>query len=107
MLTPDSSQVERQIRADIDNKKVQVRQLVGDSYHELISSADLILKMADSATAVAADINHVRSAFTQLERSLSHDDSNQNQQGRHMSGQQLELYGALQPAPQPFAVSLE
>lgn len=97
-----------QIRADIDSKKLQVRQLVGDSYHDLIDSADAIQSMAETAAAVAADLEHVRGVFSDLENTLSSSTAGVNAAaGGGMSRKQLELYGAritnLSACPLPFA----
>ena len=86
--------MEVQIRADIDAKKLQVRQLVGDSYHDLITSADYIQQMSNATAAVSADLEHIRGTFTELERSLSHTDADAAAQARRMTSSQLELYGA-------------
>jgi hypothetical protein len=87
-------QVEAQIRSDIQAKKLQVRQLVGDSYHDLISSADMVLSMAEAAETVAAEVACIQDAFAELARSVAKEDGQkQASRGMHMSAQQLELYG--------------
>jgi hypothetical protein len=87
-------QVEGQIRSDIQEKKLQVRQLVGDSYHDLISSADMVLSMAEASETVAAEVGCIQDVFAQLARSVARDEEQkQASRGMHMNAQQLELYG--------------
>lgn len=86
-------QVESQTRHDIDKKKFQLRQTVGDSYHELISSANLIQTMADNCKSVADDLDHIRGVFRDLARDLTSNNDSAKSEKRGMTESQLQLYG--------------
>jgi Vps51/Vps67 len=86
-------QVENQTRRDIDGKKVQLRQTVGQSYHELITSADMIKKMSDECKNVVDDLASIRGVFADLAKALTTTRATPAAQQQGMSDAQLELYG--------------
>ena len=86
-------QVENQTRKDIDGKKLQLRQTVGQSYHELITSADMIQSMADECKNVVDDLSRIRGVFSDLANALTTTRASPAAQQQGMSGTQLELYG--------------
>ena len=91
-------QVENQTRRDIDGKKLQLRQTVGQSYHELITSADMIQSMADECKSVVDDLASIRGIFEGLATTLTATRAAPAAQQQGMSAAQLELYGARLPA---------
>jgi conserved oligomeric Golgi complex subunit 1 len=93
-------QVETQTRNDIEDKKIQLRRLVGDSYCDLISSADTIQAMATCCKTVLDDIAHIREEFSNLAKNLS-DTGHETSTRPYMSAKQLELYGVHLPQPLP------
>lgn len=64
-------EVEVQTRKEIEEKKEELRQLVGASYRDLIESADSILLMKQSCEAVADNIREMESGFASLKKSIS------------------------------------
>jgi hypothetical protein len=50
-------QVEARTRKEVDEKREELRQLVGGSYRDLIDSADSIVAMAATTQQVAANTN--------------------------------------------------
>ena len=53
-------QVETKTRGDIEEKKKQLRLLVGDSYRDLISSADTILAMSNCCNTVLEKLRQMQ-----------------------------------------------
>ncbi|CAM6097162.1 unnamed protein product [Calypogeia fissa] len=64
-------EVEVQTRKEIEEKKEELRQLVGASYRDLIESADSILLMRQSCEAVADNIQKMEVGFESLKSSIS------------------------------------
>lgn len=85
--------MELNTRHDIDKKKLQLRQMVGDSYHELITSANMIQTMADNCKSVADDLSQIRGVFRNLALDLTSNDATAKSERRGMTASQLELYG--------------
>eukprot|EP00892_Ulva_mutabilis_P009475 jgi/Ulvmu1/68/UM001_0071.1 len=88
----DIKKVESQTRHDIDKKKLQLRQMVGESYTELITSANMIQTMADNCKSVADDLSQIRGVFGDLARDLTSNHAAATTQKRGMTTSQLELY---------------
>lgn len=63
--------VEANTRHAIEEKKEELRQLVGASYRDLIESADSIALMKQSCEAVATNIGRMEAGFAALQRSVS------------------------------------
>ncbi|KAL0023565.1 hypothetical protein WJX77_002562 [Trebouxia sp. C0004] len=79
-------EVETKARNDIEDKKHQLRQLVGGSYRDLIDSADTILSMTTCCEAAVAQVVGIQRDFAQLTNSVSkvpHSKSRRNQSGTH------------------------
>lgn len=89
------TQVENQTRKDIDGKKLQLRQTVGQSYHELITSADMIKSMSDECSNVVDDLSSIRGVFADLAKALTTTRAAPTATQHGMSDAQLELYGAF------------
>ena len=68
--------------------------MVGESYHELITSANMIQTMADNCKSVADDLSQIRAVFRDLARDLTSNNATAKSQERGMTASQLELYGA-------------
>lgn len=64
-------EVEVHTRREIEEKKEELRQLVGASYRDLIESADSILLMKQSCEAVADNISKMETGFDALKKSVS------------------------------------
>ncbi|KAH7316330.1 hypothetical protein KP509_21G088700 [Ceratopteris richardii] len=64
-------EVEANTRKEIEEKKEELRQLVGASYRDLIESADSIANMKKSCHNVALNIQNMESAFASLKHSLA------------------------------------
>ena len=97
-------QVEAQTRHDIDKKKLQLRQMVGDSYHELITSANMIQTMADNCKSVADDLSQIRGVFRDLALDLTSNGATAKSQRPGMTAAQLELYGTIS-SPDVLSIS--
>lgn len=68
---PEVRQIEDKTRQDIETKKKQLRQLVGDSYRDLIESADKVLAVAQSCSSILAHVQDVQRGFSDLGRSIT------------------------------------
>ncbi|BBN04862.1 conserved oligomeric Golgi complex subunit 1 [Marchantia polymorpha subsp. ruderalis] len=64
-------EVEARTRKEIEEKKEELRQLVGASYRDLIESADSILLMRKSCEAVADNIQKMEEGFDSLKNSIT------------------------------------
>ncbi|KAL3693725.1 hypothetical protein R1sor_007376 [Riccia sorocarpa] len=64
-------EVEARTRKEIEEKKEELRQLVGASYRDLIESADSILLMRKSCEAVADNIQKMDDGFDLLRNSIA------------------------------------
>ncbi|KAL0025084.1 hypothetical protein WJX79_007064 [Trebouxia sp. C0005] len=77
-------EVETKARNDIEDKKQQLRQLVGGSYRDLIDSADTILSMTTCCEAAVAQVVGIQTDFAKLTNSVSkvpHSKSRRNESG--------------------------
>ena len=63
-------EVEANTRREIEEKKEELRQLVGASYRDLIESADSIAEMKNSCENVALNIHRIQSDFASLKERL-------------------------------------
>lgn len=77
----DIREVEGRMCKDIEEKKEELRQLVGASYRDLIESADSILEMQRSCEAVGANISKMEEGFTALHRSVGEVKSSPGEMG--------------------------
>jgi hypothetical protein len=59
-------QIERKTRMDIEKKKEDLRQMVGERYHELIDAADTITSMKNFSGTVVASIDQMHGQCQQL-----------------------------------------
>jgi len=66
-------EVESKAKAEIEDKKEALRHLVGDSYRDLISSADTILAMANTCSAVVQNVAGLQGDLHSLATQLSAD----------------------------------
>jgi hypothetical protein len=64
-------EVEMQTRKEIEERKEELRQLVGASYRDLIESADSILLMKQSCEAVASNMEQMEQGFECLKKTIS------------------------------------
>ncbi|KAG2431082.1 hypothetical protein HXX76_009615 [Chlamydomonas incerta] len=67
-------EIEVRTRKDIEQKKVQLRNLVGDSYRDLIDSADKILSIANNATTILNNVRSIQDSFTGLAHNFTSSD---------------------------------
>ncbi|CAI5479243.1 unnamed protein product [Closterium sp. Yama58-4] len=63
--------IEARTRKEVEEKKEELRQLVGASYRHLIESADSILDMRRSCEAVVRNVAAMESDFTLLHKTIS------------------------------------
>ncbi|GAB2277136.1 hypothetical protein Dimus_011844 [Dionaea muscipula] len=71
---PEIRNVESHTRKQIDDKKEELRQLIGNRYRDLIDSADSILSMKSSCESISANISSISDLICSLStdsRSLS------------------------------------
>ncbi|KAF9169616.1 Golgi transport complex subunit 1 [Mortierella sp. AD010] len=59
---PELNVYERKTRQDIENKKQELRMMVGERYRDLIGAADCIVRMKETAFAVEENIARMRSS---------------------------------------------
>lgn len=64
-------EIEAATRRDIETKKQQLRQLVGDSYRDLIESADKIVAIAQNCNTILSNVVGIQDGFTALALSVS------------------------------------
>eukprot|EP01018_Ginkgo_biloba_P036933 Gb_20855 [translate_table: standard] len=64
-------EVESETRKEIQEKKEELRQVVGTSYRDLIESADSILLMRKSCQAVSENNLNYRGGFRSLNKTIS------------------------------------
>lgn len=67
-------EVEAKAKAEIEDKKAALRHLVGDSYRDLISSADSILVMANTCAAAVDNVTAIQVGLEQLAERLGSED---------------------------------
>jgi len=73
---------ESSTRKQIDDKKEELRQLVGNRYRDLIDSADSIVNMKSSCTAISANITAVHDRIRSLSQSESQSRTKLHSQSR-------------------------
>eukprot|EP00884_Botryococcus_braunii_P022018 jgi/Botrbrau1/84/Bobra.0022s0074.1 len=86
-------EVEQKTRMDVEDKKKQLRLLVGDSYRELIASADIILQMAGCCDNVVDNVKSLQTGFAQLAGSII--EASQSKAATGAQQQQRQLLYAL------------
>eukprot|EP00240_Pyramimonas_obovata_P004919 CAMPEP_0118935450 /NCGR_PEP_ID=MMETSP1169-20130426/15650_1 /TAXON_ID=36882 /ORGANISM="Pyramimonas obovata, Strain CCMP722" /LENGTH=399 /DNA_ID=CAMNT_0006878493 /DNA_START=206 /DNA_END=1401 /DNA_ORIENTATION=+ len=65
-LVAEIRQIEARTRSEIDEKKEELRQLVGNSYRDLIESADKIVDMKNTCCAVVGHVGEMQAGFAEL-----------------------------------------
>lgn len=78
-------------RKQIDDKREELRQLVGNRYRDLIDSADSIVHMKSSCTSISANITAVHDRIRSL--SLSHSQTSLHSQTNLHSQSRASTYG--------------
>ncbi|XP_008794001.2 conserved oligomeric Golgi complex subunit 1-like [Phoenix dactylifera] len=68
---PEIRALEAATRREIDEKKEELRQLVGKSYRDLIESADSILLMRSSCDAISSNLSAIDAALRSLSTSAA------------------------------------
>mmetsp|Transcript_34672 Transcript_34672/g.87742 ORF Transcript_34672/g.87742 Transcript_34672/m.87742 type:complete len:1232 (-) Transcript_34672:139-3834(-) len=84
-------EIENRTRKDIDVKKQQLRQLVGDSYRDLIDSADKIVSIATNCGHILNNVKSIQGGFTSLAHSFTTADSLLNEKRDSLTKHE-ELY---------------
>ena len=59
----DIRTIEKATLRQIEEKRTKLRELVGDSYKDVIHSADAILEMSQHATSILADLGRIRESM--------------------------------------------
>ncbi|XP_048411237.2 conserved oligomeric Golgi complex subunit 1 isoform X1 [Stegostoma tigrinum] len=67
--TEEIRQVERRVRAEIEHKKEELRQMVGERYRDLIEAADTITDMRLSSEKVVTSVRHMYEYCTRIKPS--------------------------------------
>ncbi|KAI8605867.1 hypothetical protein EDD21DRAFT_440001 [Dissophora ornata] len=62
LSVPELNVYERRTRQDIENKKQELRMMVGERYRDLIGAADCIVRMKETALAVQDNIARMRNS---------------------------------------------
>ncbi|KAF9913049.1 Golgi transport complex subunit 1 [Linnemannia zychae] len=62
LSVPELNVYERRTRQDIENKKQELRMMVGERYRDLIGAADCIVRMKETALSVQDNIARMRSS---------------------------------------------
>ncbi|KAE9619267.1 hypothetical protein Lal_00046942 [Lupinus albus] len=75
-LITDIRKTESTTRKQIEDKKEELRQLVGNRYRDLIDSADSIVRMKSSSTSISANIAAIHDRIRSLSQSQSNSNSN-------------------------------
>ncbi|KAK7938837.1 hypothetical protein WMY93_002163 [Mugilogobius chulae] len=75
--TEDIRLVERRVRGDIEHKKEELRQMVGERYRDLIDAADTIRDMRDSSESVLRAVTDVGRFCSGLKHGCARTDSTQ------------------------------
>jgi len=84
-------EIEGRTRKDIELKKQQLRQLVGDSYRDLIESADKIVAIANSCGVILNNVRSIQGSFTSLAHSFTSTDNMLNEKRDSLTKHE-ELY---------------
>ncbi|KAF9156881.1 Golgi transport complex subunit 1 [Linnemannia schmuckeri] len=73
LSVPELNVYERRTRQDIENKKQELRMMVGERYRDLIGAADCIVRMKETAFSVQDNIARMRSScdIHSLKRNVS------------------------------------
>jgi len=64
---PEIREIEKKTKQDIENKKEELRQMVGEQYRDLIDAADTIVTMSASSSEVMGSINKMQELCTTLQ----------------------------------------
>ncbi|OIV90581.1 hypothetical protein TanjilG_01662 [Lupinus angustifolius] len=75
-LITEIRKTESTTRKQIEDKKEELRQLVGNRYRDLIDSADSIVRMKSSSTSISANIAAIHDRIRSLSQSQSNSISN-------------------------------
>ncbi|KAG0055101.1 Golgi transport complex subunit 1 [Gryganskiella cystojenkinii] len=62
LSVPELNAYERRTRTDIENKKQELRMMVGERYRDLIGAADCIVRMKETAYSVQGNISKMRNS---------------------------------------------
>ncbi|GFR44388.1 hypothetical protein Agub_g5608 [Astrephomene gubernaculifera] len=84
-------EIEVRTRKDIEQKKLQLRNLVGDSYRDLIDSADKILAISNNTTTILTNIRSIQESFTSLAHNFTSSDALLNEKRDSLTKHE-ELY---------------
>ncbi|KXZ49014.1 hypothetical protein GPECTOR_23g103 [Gonium pectorale] len=84
-------EIEVRTRKDIEQKKLQLRNLVGDSYRDLIDSADKILAIANNTTTILQNVRTIQESFTSLAHNFTSSDALLNEKRDSLTKHE-ELY---------------
>ncbi|GIL55296.1 hypothetical protein Vafri_10857 [Volvox africanus] len=84
-------EIEVRTRKDIEQKKLQLRNLVGDSYRDLIDSADKILAIANNTTTILNNVRSIQESFSSLAHNFTSSDALLNEK-RDSLNKHEELY---------------
>ncbi|GLC68116.1 hypothetical protein PLESTF_000647700 [Pleodorina starrii] len=84
-------EIEVRTRKDIEQKKLQLRNLVGDSYRDLIDSADKILAIANNTTTILNNVRSIQESFTGLAHNFTSSDALLNEKRDSLTKHE-ELY---------------
>ncbi|KAG2492230.1 hypothetical protein HYH03_009474 [Edaphochlamys debaryana] len=84
-------EIEVRTRKDIEQKKLQLRNLVGDSYRDLIDSADKILSISNNTTTILNNVRAIQDAFTGLAHNFTSSDALLNEKRDSLTKHE-ELY---------------
>eukprot|EP00798_Chlamydomonas_sp_ICE-L_P025620 gene25620-11274_t len=87
----DIREIELRTRKDIESKKLQLRQLVGDSYRDLMESADQIVAIANDCGTIMGNVQFIQGGFSSLAHSFTSADSMINEKRDSLTKHE-ELY---------------
>ncbi|KAG0242683.1 Golgi transport complex subunit 1 [Mortierella sp. GBA43] len=92
LSVPELNVYERRTRQDIENKKQELRMMVGERYRDLIGAADCIVRMKETAFSVQDNIARMRSScdIHALKRNVA--SKTKKTQGSAMNDMKKSLY---------------